>query len=98
MKPDMQKGLSRVFILLAVAWLAGMGWYQFQYEKPEKEEFRISLNDETEIRIDASGIKKTDKQEVQMEKLAIVVLPALLMLLVIPLGGWLGAGFKAEGK
>ncbi|MGE3714707.1 MAG: hypothetical protein AB7F82_09325 [Alphaproteobacteria bacterium] len=100
MAKSMNAGVARLLILCAVCWLAGMGWYQLQIlpSQQKKEGIHISLGDESEIHIDSSGIKQTDKQEVRMEKLAIITLPALLILLLIPVYGWVAAGFSAKGN
>ncbi len=99
MTTDMKGGLSRLCALLAVVWLVGMGWYQYNdAKKMADQSVSISFGKDQEFRIDASGVKQENKQEVQMQRIALVLLPALLLLLVVPIGGWVSSGFKPGAK
>ena len=99
MKPEMKRGLSRLCMLLAVVWIAGMGWYQMQDAKQvEDNSISISIGEDKEFRIDATGVKQESTQEVQAQRIALIVLPALLLLLIVPIGGWVSNGFKPGAK
>jgi len=98
MNPNWNKGAFRACIVLAVLWVIGMGAYQYQMANDaENNSMTISINKDTALRIDASGIKKED-ESAQMKNIAMLLLPALLLLLVVPIGGWITGGFKPEGK
>jgi hypothetical protein len=97
MNANMKRGLSRICLLLAVLWVLGMGWYQYS-EKEQDNSVTIALNKDTELRIDASGIKQNNTQDMQMKRLALIFLPALALLLVVPVLGWITGGFKEEVK
>jgi hypothetical protein len=97
MNANMKRGMSRLCLLLAVLWVLGMGWYQYQDTKaPEEGSVVFSLNKDTELRIDANGFKQTDKHELQIQRLMLIFLPALALLLVVPVLSWITGGFKAE--
>lgn len=93
-----KRGLMRLFVLLAVLWMIGMGWQQFGSSQKQEDSMTISLGNDTQLRIDASGIKQQDANEEQMKKLMLVFLPALALLLAVPVMGWVAGGFKPEGK
>ncbi len=93
--PNWQRGAFRLCIIASVLWMLGMGWYQFQGEPVRKQEgVVISLSDDAQLTIDESGIRKQDKDELRMQKLAIVLLPALALVLLVPVIGWVTKGFK----
>ncbi len=99
MKPELKRGLTRLCMLLAVVWIAGMGWYQYSSAKKQDDQsVSISFGEDKSFRIDATGVKQENTQEVQAQRIALVVLPALLLLLVVPIGGWVTTGFRSEGK
>lgn len=94
-----KRGLSRVCMLAALVWVVGMGAYQYQdMQKADTDSVTIALSKDSELRIDASGIRQNDKKSMEMQRLAWVFVPALLLLLINPVGGWLAGGFKPEGQ
>lgn len=99
MNKNIGRGMLRVWVVLSVLWIGGMGWYQYQEaHKPDKNGITISLDKGSELRIDENGISKTDdkdKEELQMKRLAIVFLPPIFLLALFPVGCWLARGFKA---
>ncbi len=91
--------MLRLWVVISVVWMAAMGWYQFSDRKAADENsLIISLDKETEFRIDASGIKQQDKSEVQMQRIGWIVLPPLALLAAAGAGVWLARGFKKEGQ
>lgn len=96
---NFQRGLFRLCVVLAVAWVIGMGLYQYrQAKKVEESGVTIELSKGTQLHFDANGIRKTEKTDMQIERLALVFVPSLLLLLVAPVGAWLARGFKQEAK
>ncbi len=100
MSKNILSGLLRVWVLISVLWIGGMGWYQYQEaNKVEKNGITISLSKDSELRIDENGISQTDgedKKELQMKRLGLVLLPPILLLALFPVAGWLVRGFKAK--
>jgi uncharacterized ion transporter superfamily protein YfcC len=93
------RGMFRLWVVLSILWIGGMGWYQYNdANKVDKNSITISLSKDSELRFDSTGISQTDekdKQELQMKRFAIVFLPPILLLLLFPVVGWLVRGFKA---
>lgn len=99
MKTETKRGLSRICMLLAIIWVAGMGWYQYSdAKKVDDESISISFGEDKAFRIDATGVNQENTQEVQAQRIALIVLPALLLLLVVPIGGWVSNGFRPGAK
>ncbi len=100
MSKNIVRGMLRVWLLISVLWIGGMGWYQYQEAgKPEREGITIALSKDSELRIDANGISKTDEKDksaLQMKRIGIVFLPPILLLGLFPIGIWLARGFKAK--
>lgn len=92
---NMQRGLSRVMMVLSVLWVFGMGAYQLQVNEQKKDDsITIEFSKDAQLRIDAEGMRQEKPSEIRATQLALVFIPAVLMLLVVPLGGWLASGFK----
>lgn len=93
----MRRGMLRLWVVASVVWMAGASWHLYQRsEEAADSSLTISLNDETQLHIDAGGMRKQDKNEVKMQQAALVVLPPLL-LLVVGFGGlWLVRGFRPD--
>jgi hypothetical protein len=99
MSENMKRGMTRICLVLATLWALGMGWYQYQeWQKIDDNSLTIALDKDTELRIDSSGIRQNDKQEMQLQRLLLIVLPALALLLVVPVSSWVSGGFKKEGQ
>lgn len=99
MSKNIVRGMLRVWVLITVLWIGGMGWYQYQEaNKVEKNGITISLSKDSQLRIDENGISQTDeedKKELQMKRIGLVFLPPILLLALFPVISWLLRGFKA---
>ena len=94
---NVTRGMFRLWVVLSVLWLVGMGWHQYRGEqRAEDSSFTISLNKDSAIRIDASGIKQENTSDEQIKKIGLLVLPPLVLLLFFPVGVWLARGFKSS--
>ena len=102
MAKNITRGMLRIWVVLAVLWIGGMGYYQYnEAQKPAKDSITIALSKDSQFRIDETGITKVsaeDKSELQIKRLSIVFLPPLLLLALFPIGAWLARGFKSESK
>ncbi len=98
MSKNIGRGMLRIWVVLTVLWIGGMGWYQYNdAHKVDKNGITIALSKGAELRIDENGISKSDdkdKEEAQMQRLAIVLLPPIFLLALFPIGCWLVRGFK----
>lgn len=98
MNKNIGRGMFRVWLVISILWIGGMGWYQYDdAHKVDKNGITIALSKDSEFRIDEHGISQTtdkDKGELQMKRIALVVLPPILLLALFPVGCWLVRGFK----
>jgi len=98
MAKNIERGIFRVWLVLTILWIGGMGWYQYQEaNKAEKNSITFSLSKDAQIRIDANGISDNkDKNSVQLQRFEMVFLPPLLLLAIFPIGAWMARGFKSD--
>ncbi len=98
MDKNIQRGIFRVWLVLAMLWIGVMGWYQYQEaNKADKNSITLSLSKDAQIRIDANGISDNkDKNSMQLQRLEMVFLPPLLLLAIFPIGAWMARGFKSD--
>ncbi len=92
--------MLRIWVVLAVLWIGGMGWYQYQeVDKSEKNSFTIAISKDAQFHIDTNGISNNnDRKSMQMQRIGLVFLPPLLLLALFPIGAWLARGFKSESN
>ncbi len=92
--------MLRIWVVLAVLWIGGMGWYQYQEaDKVEKNSFTIAISKDAQFSIDTNGISNNnDKKSMQMQRIGMVFLPPFLLLALFPIGVWLARGFKSESN
>ncbi len=100
MQKNIERGFFRLWVVFAVLWIGGMGFYQYdEANKAEKNSITFSLSKDAQIRIDANGISDNkDKNSVHLQRLEIIFLPPLLLLAIFPVGAWLMSGFKSDSK
>lgn len=98
MKSHIERGIFRVIVVIGALWIVGMGWAQYQNAQHAVDNsLTISLSGDKQLRIDANGIEQSRPSDERMRRLIIVFLPPALLLLTLPLIGWLSRGFKKEG-
>ncbi len=99
MAKNIKRGLLRVWVLLAILWIGGMGWYQYnEAKKPAKDSITIAISKDSQFRIDENGISKINEEDnasLQIQQISIVFLPPFLLLALFPIGAWLARGFKS---
>ena len=96
MSTPIQRGMFRLWLVLSVLWIAGMGWYQYQQsQQAAHHELTIQFSKDSALHMEANTPE--DKNEVR-DRWLWVFLPPVLLLLLFPVGTWLASGFKPEGK
>lgn len=100
MDKNIQRGIFRIWVVITVLWIGGMGWYQYQEaNKIDNNSITIALSKDSQLRIDANGISKSDENDkltLQMKRIGIVFFPPILLLIIFPVGAWLARGFKSK--
>ncbi|MEZ5691797.1 MAG: hypothetical protein R3D71_09060 [Rickettsiales bacterium] len=98
MSKNVTKGMFRVWIVLTILWVGGMSWYQYKDAQKYKDSgITIALSKESQFRIDEKGISKntqSDRDNLQMKRMAMIFIPPLLLLIMFPVGVWMTRGFK----
>ena len=100
MDRNIKRGMLRVWVLVSVLWIGGMGWYQYNaINEDKKNSFTFAISKDAQFRIDANGISQNnddDKNLIQMKHIGIILLPPLLLLMMFPICSWLASGFKPK--